>query len=310
MVKGEEFSIELHDADIIYPMMNFVPGGKRIMYWIGDFQEIYLPHFFSEDQLKARHVKNRSIVEGDQMLVLSSKAALDDLRENFKTVNAPIRIWRFCSLLPAQPAGEGDLSSLDLPGKFAYLPNQFWVHKNHAIVFRALAQLKERGVVVPLVCTGSPQDKRAPGYFSSLTEIIREAGMSEQIRILGIVPKAQQIEIIRRAAFIVQPSLFEGWSTVVEDAKSLGRPIVLSDLAVHREQDPPNALFFDPNDVDDVAGKLQEAWTRFAPGPDLEAEKQAAARLVERRRQSAREFMNILVEAVTMSADSATRIRG
>ncbi len=42
--------------------------------------------------------------------------------------------------------------------------------------------------------------------------------------------------LLRGAAAVLQPSRFEGWSTIIEDAKSLGKPIVASDIAVHREQ--------------------------------------------------------------------------
>jgi glycosyltransferase involved in cell wall biosynthesis len=33
-----------------------------------------------------------------------------------------------------------------------------------------------------------------------------------------------------------QPSLYEGWSTTIEEAIYLGTPIVASDLQVHKEQ--------------------------------------------------------------------------
>ena len=37
--------------------------------------------------------------------------------------------------------------------KYFYLPNQFWKHKNHLIVFKALKILKEKDVEVTLVCS-------------------------------------------------------------------------------------------------------------------------------------------------------------
>ncbi len=35
---------------------------------------------------------------------------------------------------------------------------------------------------------------------------------------------------------LINPSQFEGWSTTVEEAKSLGVKMLLSDLEVHKEQ--------------------------------------------------------------------------
>lgn len=41
------------------------------------------------------------------------------------------------------------------------------------------------------------------------------------IRLLGFVERTEQLCIMKNAAFIVQPSLCEGWGTVLEDAKVL-----------------------------------------------------------------------------------------
>jgi hypothetical protein len=103
--------------------------------------------------------------------------------------------------------------------------------------------------------------------------------------ILGLVPRRAQIEMMRRSLAVVQPSLFEGWSTVVEDARVLGKPLLLSDIPVHREQNPPQAQFFPPDSVEKLADLLAGAWESYAPGPnhDLEAaaHQAAQARIVE-----------------------------
>jgi glycosyltransferase involved in cell wall biosynthesis len=58
---------------------------------------------------------------------------------------------------------------------------------------------------------------------------------------------------------IVNPSLSEGWSTNVEEARALGVPMVLSDIAVHREQAAGCAVFFDPDSAGSAADALQRA---------------------------------------------------
>ena len=61
---------------------------------------------------------------------------------------------------------------------------------------------------------------------------------------------------MKKSYAIVQPSLFEGWSTVVEDAKCLNKFIFLSNLNVHLEQNPRNVSYFDPRDESDLVDKL------------------------------------------------------
>jgi hypothetical protein len=63
---------------------------------------------------------------------------------------------------------------------------------------------------------------------------------------------------MKHAQAIIQPSLFEGWSTVVEDAKAMNQTIILSDLRVHKEQtdDYEPKLFFNPNNENDLVEKM------------------------------------------------------
>jgi hypothetical protein len=62
---------------------------------------------------------------------------------------------------------------------------------------------------------------------------------------------------MKNSLAIIQPSLFEGWSTVVEDAKALNKWILLSDIAVHREQIKENVDFFNPKKPIELALIMQ-----------------------------------------------------
>jgi glycosyltransferase involved in cell wall biosynthesis len=186
-----------------------------------------------------------------------------------------------------------------LPEKYLYLPNQFWAHKNHITVLKSLVTLRDQyRIIVPLVCSGAQSDRRNSSHFSKLREFIREHNLADQVWFLGLVPRAEQIDVFRRAAAVVQPSLFEGWSTVVEDTRAIGRPIFLSDIPVHREQAPPNGSFFSPESHEALAALLAETWAHLRPGPDLDAEAAALKQTRIQVRESALEFCRIAREAL------------
>jgi len=104
---------------------------------------------------------------------------------------------------------------------------------------------------------------------------------------------------MRASAAVLNPSLFEGWSTTVEAAKAVGVPLLLSDLRVHREQAPENALFFDPGNVDEMAKVLGQAWGAWAAGPRPVQEAAAGLRYEQQRAQFGRRFVD-LVQAMTI----------
>ena len=95
---------------------------------------------------------------------------------------------------------------------------------------------------------------------------------------------------------MLQPSLFEGWSTTVEEAKSVGKPILLSCLPVHYEQNPPRGVFFDPMNADDLAEAMQTQLMHGTSGPHWDMEKAARANLLPRTRQFGETFMAIARE--------------
>ena len=181
-----------------------------------------------------------------------------------------------------------------LPQKFALVANQFWRHKNHRILPPALGLLKRRRIEIDLVVTGLPSDYRDPEN-KSLSQFFQGSAKEDvagSIHFLGQIPYRDLVAIMRAAALIIQPSFFEGWSTSIEDSKALGRPLVCSDIPVHREQVPDALGFFDPTKSETLADLLAEIYGDLRPGPDIQREEAAFALA----RMRASEYGNCLFE--------------
>ncbi len=52
---------------------------------------------------------------------------------------------------------------------------------------------------------------------------------------------------------VINPSKSEGLSNSVEQAKSIGKAVILSNIPVHREQIEKNFFYFNPNDFKKLA---------------------------------------------------------
>ena len=91
-----------------------------------------------------------------------------------------------------------------LPDRFFVVSNQFWQHKNHRTLFLALGLLAARGVRPDVVCTGSPADYRVADFYSSLLELLRTGGCEAQVTLLGVIPRSDQIQLMRRSLAIVR----------------------------------------------------------------------------------------------------------
>ena len=149
---------------------------------------------------------------------------------------------------PEIPTRETLMARFNIKGPYFHLPNQFWRHKNHGSVIDAIKLARSNGRKFTVAATGNTNDHRFPGYFVELMNRVRDAGCVDDFKVLGLVSIVDLAGLMHYSIGVINPSFFEGWSTTVEEAKSRGKTIILSDIPVHREQAPEYGLFFNPND--------------------------------------------------------------
>lgn len=239
---------------------------RKGIFWIPDFQHRTLPEFFSQEELARKQEKDTEMVMSKNPMVLSSLDAKNDLERFYPGYRCKIEVVHFVSYIEPEiraitPELEEKVrEKFGLKKKYIYLPNQFWQHKNHIVAVRAIEELKKRGALADhdFVFTGNLEDYRNPAYINRLKEIMEAPQVADAIRLLGFVDRTEQLCIMKNAQFIVQPSLCEGWGTVLEDAKVLDKTVLLSDIPVHREQKNEKCRLFRPNEPEELANLMEQ----------------------------------------------------
>jgi glycosyltransferase involved in cell wall biosynthesis len=229
--------------------------------WIPDLQHRRHSDLFSPFGRWRRDLGFRAQIASGRHIVVSSESARRDCQTFYPGLADRVSVVRFASqpepaLLAADPVKV--VAQYGLPPLYFYLPNQFWRHKNHQLVIDALSVLKARGGNVIIAASGSKDDPREPGHFDTLMKAIGERGLCENFRYLGMIPLDHVYALLRAATALVNPSRFEGWSTTVEEAKSFGVPLIVSDIDVHREQTAGAARYFGIDDKEALADHLSE----------------------------------------------------
>jgi glycosyltransferase involved in cell wall biosynthesis len=230
--------------------------------WFPDFQHRRLPQLFSPSARWSRDLGFRAQIASGRHIMLSSESALRDCRKFYPRWVNDISVVKFATLpapalLTADPADV--VAQYSLPSAYFYLPNQFWRHKNHQVVVDALTILKSRGFDVVVASSGAPEDPREPGYFDGMMKQVEHHGLGANFRYLGLLPREHVYALLRASMALINPSRFEGWSTTVEEAKSFGVPMILSDIDVHREQTGGTARYFGIDDPEALADHLHDA---------------------------------------------------
>lgn len=283
-----QFAVRRHGISIV-SHAEHVYGRNRpfkVISWIPDFQYLHLPELFPGLDVVAETARMRMIAAQSDALVLSSYAALEDyLRISDPAISTGVTVLQFVS----QPSGALQSPAMsptwasieakyDFQGRFFLLPNQFWQHKNHAVVFAAVNVLKATGIEVQVLCTGNLQDYRIKNasYVNALLEYIKTYDISGNVRILGSIDYTDVLFLMRNCVSVINPSRFEGWSSTVEEAKGMGKRLILSNIPVHLEQEPPNALFFDPDDEYELARAMAAHWGSVSDAISAQDEARAA----------------------------------
>ena len=257
------------DLDFVYPatQLSEAPNGAPWAGWIPDWQSHHLPDLFSRAERARRFIQYRALAQGCAVTVLSSEMALRDTRSIVPEGATELRKLRFPSifeeteLLRSEQQLRDTRERLGVPAGYALICNQFWLHKNHRVVFEALRHVRTD---VRIVMTGEIGDERWPDYTQQIRDLASDEAIAPRVVVTGRISRSDQIDLMLGAVGFVQPSKFEGWSTFVEEARALGRPILISEFPVHREQAPAGSLFFDPDSPTELASLLDQ-WFTEAP---------------------------------------------
>lgn len=254
--KVDRFRLRERDT-LIYPYA-YGRNVSKLVFWRPDFQEKYLPEFFTEKSIKNRDLEIRTMASRGVPIVFSSYDSENDYRKFYPEYSNKTFVVHFA-------VDHSDFSSVDIneikerygiKGDYLLCANQFWKHKNHLFLFKAYRKALQQGLNLQLVCTGRLSDFRNPDYIEEIKTFISDNDLSSQIVLPGLINSNELHSLMKNSYAVVQPSLFEGWNTTVEDCKALNKFIFLSDLPVHREQAKTNVCFFDPHNEHDLCEKL------------------------------------------------------
>lgn len=290
-------------VDVVFESAIFLGWrlGLPAIAWIPDLQHRYLPKLFSRMAWWKREMGFRAQIMAGRTVMVSSEDSQLACQHLYPTAAQQVRAVRFAVRAP-QPISDAEARSVadryGLPERYFFMPNQFWAHKNHMLVVQALKILRKRDKPLTVVATGKQLDPRNTAHVPSLKKAVQEAGLESEFLMPGMIPYDDLMPLMHASTALLNPSLFEGWSTTVEEARAAGVPMILSDLAVHREQAGDQATYFDRCSAEALAQTL----ANFVP---LLSDKRRALRdaarvqAYERVNRFASEFVELVLAAAS-----------
>lgn len=235
--------------------------GVKGIGWIVDFQHKRMPDMFEQKEIIRRDNEIAAMIKANRPIVVSSRESYKDFFDYFNPIKEKVFILPFVSYIEKElnkitsEKEKEILIKYELYNKkYVCIVNQFWKHKNHIIVFEAIKKLIEEKEIgnVKFVCTGNLNDNRNPDYGKIIDKYLNNDMLVGKIICLGFLDRIEQLILMKNSDFIIQPSLFEGWGTVLEECKVLDKTVLLSNIPVHKEQKSNKCILFDPYNSDEL----------------------------------------------------------
>ena len=302
--KGIARAARISRADVVFPTM--LALGSIALPRIGylfDFQHRYMPQLFSTRTRRNRERSFARISADCEGLVVNSSAMARDVSRWLAVPSDRVLGMPFC---PYAMPWSFDIDPADVQrlygvtDKYLLISNHFWKHKDHATAFRAFAALRTDPAYagVQLVLTGDPIDHRDPQHYGRLIALADELQITASIRFLGLIPKREQLALIRGAAALIQPTLFEGspGGGSVYEAIGLGVPAIVSDIPMNLEIDRGNIVFFRAGDPFDLVQKIVQMLEAPTVRPSREALLAAGSTNLARLGNSISEFLDRILQ--------------
>lgn len=236
---------------------------------IYDLQYLDYPEFFSSDE---RYSRDRYFKEAcrlaDRLVCISEYVRGTVLTNSDLSSDrvAAIHPRLFNRLQRQEP--QNTIEALKrrslLEHNFLLYPANFWLHKNHRMLFTAFGMYRARHPEseLKLVCTGAP-DKRT----EDLREAAQRMGLEEWIVLAGYLSDEEFAALLQSCLAVIFPSLYEGFGMPILEAMAFGKPVLCSNVTSLPEVAGDAALYFDPRRPQEIVSAIE----RIATDPELVA---------------------------------------
>ncbi len=252
-----------------------------------DLQHVHFPGFFTPHAWAEREALYRQSANRAAHIICISEHTRMDLHKSY---GIPLEKMTTIWIIPSRAAWIGVeegvrrrlLAGMGLNKPFLFYPAHSWPHKNHQ---RLIEAFKLAGPGLPadiqLVLTGRKFEQDHPAR-----EAIRAGGLEGRVVHLGYRSPLELRALYGSARALVFPSLFEGFGMPVAEAMIADCPVACSKTTSLPEIGGDAAVYFDPQDTQDMARALVEIATDEARRAGLLAAARRRRTLFSSRRSA------------------------
>jgi glycosyltransferase involved in cell wall biosynthesis len=225
---------------------------------VHDLMHRYEPGFpeVSDGAFRAREYHYRNMVSWARGVLVDSEVGKGHLHESYGVPYEKIHVLPFIApkYMHAKPKCDVRVK-YGLPEKYLFYPAQFWRHKNHVMLLRAIAGLRDRYPGICLVLVGAPKN----GHDDVMSFIARH-DLARNVIFPGYVPDEDMSGLYARACALIMPTYFGPTNIPPLEAFVAGCPVAVSGVYGMPEQLGDAAIYFDPSSERQLTAAVERLW--------------------------------------------------
>ncbi len=216
----------------------------------------FFPEVFINKEFENREKFYQTAISKSSYTIIGNKTGKSQVckyynmdEERVKTIPMPIPDYVY------EKSGDDNiLNKLNLQKeKYLFYPAQFWAHKNHIRLIKAMKILKEQDFDFKMVFTGS--DKGNKDYIE---QKIKEYGLENEILFAGFVSQQELISLYKNAYALTYSSFFGPDNIPPLEAMALKCPVISSNAEGMEEQLGNCALYFDLKNENELVEQIKK----------------------------------------------------
>ena len=141
----------------------------------------------------------------------------------------------------------------NLKNDFIFYPANFYAHKNHIYILKAIKILREEKNIDIDVIFSAPSDK---GNLKYILNKAKEFKINDLIHYIGFVPKEEVPSLYQQSLSLVMPTYLGPTNIPPLEAFAFETPVCYSDMPFFREQVGESAFFMDLKDPNSLVKNI------------------------------------------------------
>ena len=242
-------------ADVFLTLTHYAPRVSPIptIVSVMDLSYLHFPETFKKNDLYQLTKWTEYSVKKAKKVITISNSSKDDIIKYYKVPKNKVNVVHLGLKPLSMKVNSKNLSEFGINKKFVLFVGTLQPRKNIERLIEAFSKLPQQLKDYQLVIVG-----KKGWLFEPILEAPKKYGVEENVLFLDYVSDNDLPNFYSNAEVFVLPSLYEGFGLPVLEAMRYDCPVITSKVSSLPEAGGDAALYFDPENVDDIRDTIQK----------------------------------------------------